>query len=109
MPQREPQYRVVLDAQAPEDLAARCSETWRDLLEVAERLREHRDLADSAGDRGTTVAPDGAKIEVEPQHPDRPPDGSPGQRSVRLRPPDGPPDDSSDGFTEGDRHHDQIV
>ena len=104
MPQRDRRYHVVLDAQAPEDLAARCSATWRDLLEVADRLRKHRHLADSNGDRRLTGSRD-AVIDIQPRRPSRPPDGSPGQGSVRRRPPDGSPDDSSDGFTEGERHH----
>ena len=109
MPRPDRQYRVVLDAPAPEDLAARCSAAWRDLLEVADRLLEHRHLAHSDGDRGLTGFRDGVEIDIQPERPGRPPDGSPGQGSVRRRPPDSPPDDSSDGFTEGERHHDQIV
>ena len=105
MPQRDRQYRVVLDAPAPPDLAARCSAAWRDLLEVADRLLEHRHLAHSDGDRGLARSRDGVKIEIEQRRPSRPPDGSPGQASVRRRPPDGPADDSSDRFTEGETNH----
>ena len=104
MPRPDRQYRVVLDAPAPEDLAARCSAAWRDLLVVAGRLLEHRHVAHSDGDRGLTGFRDGGGIEIEPQHPYRPPDASLGQGSVRRRPPDGSPDDSSDGFMEGERH-----
>lgn len=48
-------------------------------------------------------------IETRDPRPARPPDGSRGQESVRRRSPDGPPDNSSDGSSEGERHHDQIA
>ena len=39
MPQRERKYRILLDLQPPEDLAARCSAVWRELLDIAEHHR----------------------------------------------------------------------
>ncbi len=105
MPQRDRQYRIVLDAPAPADLAARCSAAWRDLLEVADRLLEHRHLVHSDEDRGLAGFRYGVEIDIQPERLARTADGSPGQGSVRRRPPDGSPDDSSDRFTEGERHH----
>ena len=76
MPRRERHYRVVLDAQAPGDLAARCSATWRDLLDVAERLRPHGQFPNSDGNREPPGAPDTAGIEAQQRRPGRPPHGS---------------------------------
>ena len=38
---RERVYRIVLGGPPPADLAARCSGVWRELLDIAERLRQH--------------------------------------------------------------------
>ena len=61
MPKRERRYRVVLDAQPPEDLAARCSLAWRDLLEVVQRLGETAMRPDEVATEGSqTGEPTGA-------------------------------------------------
>ena len=79
MPRGERQYRVVLDAQAPQDLAARCSETWRDLLEVVGRRRKHQHLAERNEDRRLTGSHDTAVIETQQGRSERPVDESPGR------------------------------
>ncbi len=72
-------YCVVLDAQAPEDLAARCSKTWRDLLDLAERLRKDQHVAEHDGDHEATGSHDANAIEMPELRPDRSPDGSRGR------------------------------
>ena len=62
VPKRERRYRVVLDAQAPEDLAARCSLAWRDLLEVVQRLGETATRPDEVATEGSqTGEPTGGR------------------------------------------------
>ena len=60
MPDRERLYRIVLDGPPPADLDQRCTATWRELLDVAERLRAlHR----HGSERGGQVVQDDAREE----------------------------------------------
>ena len=65
MPRRERRYRVVLDAQPPEDLAARCSAVWCELLDVAEHNRVLRRDAREDDGQPQPTANDGATEDRE--------------------------------------------